>query len=163
MDERLSDLLGVIKEEINLYRDIIEHARENTSLLARGRVEAIQESNKVAETFHIKLRFLENELKRLLSEICRISGIACEDITLAGLAGQLQEPAATELKSQTERFRNVVTQLKSVSRLNLQLIEQSLKYSRGLLGLVSNATSSYQPTGLFRPIPSVQPTFSHKA
>ncbi|MBN2319511.1 MAG: flagellar export chaperone FlgN [Acidobacteria bacterium] len=162
MDERISDLLGILKEEINLYRDIIEHAREKTALLAQGRVEAIQESNKVEGTFNIKMRFLENEMKRLCSEICQTAGIAREEFTLKKLAENLEQPAAGELKSQTELLGNIVMQLKAVSRRNMQLIEKSVKYSQGLLGLVSNATSPYQRTGLFRSIPAVQPTFSHR-
>jgi translation initiation factor 1 (eIF-1/SUI1) len=163
MEEQISDLLGILKEESNLYRDIIEHAREKTALLAQGRIEAIQESNKVEETFNIKIRFLEDAMKRLCSEICTIVGIDRKEFTLSKLAENLEQPAAMELKIQTDLLRNIVMQLKGVSSRNLQLIEKSVKYSQGLLGLVSNATSSYQRTGLFRAIPAVQPTFSHRA
>ena len=162
MDERISDLLDVIGKEINLYRDLIAHAREKTALLSQGRLEDILENSKVEETFNIKLRFLENEMKRLCSETCRIHGIAREEFTLMNLAENLEQPASLELKSQTTLFRNLVEQLKSVLRRNLRLIEKSLQYSQGLLGLISNATSPYQRTGLFRSIPAVQPTFSHR-
>jgi hypothetical protein len=163
MDERITDLLGVIKKEINLYRDMVGHAREKTALLSEGRVEAIQESNKVEETFNIKLRFLENELKRLSAEICRSLGITHEEWTLEELAEHLEKPAAAELKSQIDLFRTIVIQLNDVTKRNLELIETSLKYSNGLLALFSNATGPYQQTGLFQPIPDVQPTFSHRA
>jgi hypothetical protein len=56
-----------------------------------------------------------------------------------------------------------VEQLKSVNRRNMRLIDKSIYYSSGLLGLISNASSSYKRTGLFEPIPSVQPTFSQRA
>lgn len=163
MDERIADLLGIIRKEIDLYRDLIEHSRKKTALLARGRLEAILENSKVEETFNIKLRFLENEMKRLCSEICRIHGIERQEFTLTKLAEKLEQSTALELKSQTTLIRNLVMQLKSVSKRNLRLIERSLRYSQGLLGLISNATSLYQRTGLFRSVPAVQPTFSHRA
>lgn len=163
MDERISGLLAVIKEEDSLYRNLIEHAKEKTVLLAQVRVEAIQESNKVEETLNIKMRFLENEMKRLCSEICQIAGIAREEFTLEILAEKLEQPASMELKSQTDLLRNSVMELKAVSQRNLQLVEASIQYSQGLLGLISNATSPYQRTGLFRSIPAVKPTFSHRA
>ena len=162
MDERISDLLGIVDKEITLYRDLIAHAREKTSLLSQGRSADILESSKVEETFKIKLRFLENEMKRLCFEICQIHGIAREEFTLMNLAENLEQPASLELKSRTTLFRNLVEQLKTVSRRNLRLIEKSLKYSRGLLGLISNATSPYQRSGLFGSIPAVPPTFSHR-
>ncbi len=162
MERRISDLLGVVGKEINLYRELIEHAREKTALLAQGRLETILESSKIEETYNIKLRFLENEIKRLCSEIRQISGIACEGFTLMKLAENLEQPSATELKYQATLFRNLVMQLKAVSQRNLLMIEKSVKFTQGLLGLISSATSPYQQTGLFRSIPAVQPTFSHR-
>ena len=162
MDERISDLLGIIGKEIDLYRDLIDHAREKTALLSQGRLDDIVENSKVEETFNIKLCFLENEMKRLCSEICQIQGIAREEFTLMNLAENLEQPASLELKSLTTLLRNLVKQLKNVSQRNLRLIEKSIEYSQGLLGLISNATSPYQRTGLFRSIPAVQPTFSHR-
>ena len=163
MDERISDLLEIVQEEISLYRDLIEHARKKTALLAQGRTEAVLESNKVEETFNIKLRFLENEMKRLCSDLCQKFGIEPEEFTLIKLAENLDPSAALEIRAQTTLFRKIVMQLKSVTQQNLQLIEKSLRYSQGLLGLISNVTSPYQRTGLFRSIPSIQPTFSQRA
>jgi len=60
-------------------------------------------------------------------------------------------------------LRNIVKQLKSVNQRNKRLIERALRYSDGLLSLFSNATGYYQPTGLFEPIPNIQPTFSQRA
>jgi len=162
MDTRISDLLGVIREEINLYRELIEHARRKTPLLAQGRVEAILESNKLEETFNLKLRFLENEMARLCFDLRQILGIPHEEFTLMKLADSLEQSLAVEIRSQTALFRNIVKQLKSVTQRNIRLIERSLHYSRGFLDLISNATSSYQRTGLFRSVPSNQPTFSQR-
>jgi hypothetical protein len=162
MDDRISDLLGIIREEVSLYRDLIEHVRRKTALLAQGRVEAILESNKLEETFNLKLRFLENEMARLCSDLCQILGIPREEFTLMRLADNLEQSLAQEIRSQTTLFRNIVKQLKSVTQRNIRLIERSIHYSRGLLDLISNATSSYQRTGLFRSVPSVQPTFSQR-
>lgn len=163
MEEQVSDLLGIVREEINLYRDLIEHVRRKTPLLVQGQVEAILESNKIEETFNIKLRILENEMARLCYSLCQAFKIPREEFSLVRLADDLEQPLATEIKSQTTLFRNLVKQLKSVSQRNMRLIERSIHYSRGLLDLLSNATSSYQETGLFKPISSILPTFSQRA
>jgi hypothetical protein len=162
MEKQISDLLGIIREEIDLYRDLIEHARRKTALLAQGRVEAILESNKTEETYNLKLRTLEDEMARLCSELCKSLKIPREEFTLMKLADRLEQSLALEIKSQTTLFRNIVKQLKSVTQRNMRLIERSLHYSQGLLDLVRNATSSYQRTGLFKPMPSMQPTFSQR-
>lgn len=163
MGNPVAELLGLIREEIQLYRDLIEHARRKTALLVQGSVQAILESNKVEETFNIKLRMLEDEVTRLCRELCQKFSMPREEFTLLKLAEGCEKPVAEEIKSQTGLFKNLVEQLKSVNQRNMRLIESSVTYSRGLLDLLANATSSYQATGLFRPIPATQRTISHRA
>jgi hypothetical protein len=163
MDDRISDLLEIIRDEISLYRDLIEHARRKTALLVQGGVEAILESNKAEETFNLKLRTLETQMKRLCKDLSQSFRIPCEEFTLMMLADNLEQSLAREIRAQTTLFRNMVSQLKSITQRNMRLIEKSLHYSRGLLALISNASGSYRSTGLFESIPSVQPTFSQRA
>ncbi len=163
MENRVSALLSLVREEIDLYRDLVEHARRKTAILVLGRTEELLESNKVEETFNIKLRFLETEVTRLCSELAQVFNIPRTEFTLLKLAEGSEQSVASEIKSQTSLFRNLIDQLKSVNRRNMKLIESSRRYSRGLLDFLSNATSSYQGTGLFAPQPAVRSTISHRA
>jgi hypothetical protein len=163
MSDSISDILRIVREEINLYRDLVEHTRRKTALLAKGCVEAIHESNKIEETFNAKLRILENEMARLCTDLSQAFRIPREEFTLMKLADSLELSIAQEIRSQAALFKNLVDQLKSVVQRNMRLIERSICYSRGLLDLLSNATGSYQPTGLFKSVPSVRPTFSQRA
>jgi len=131
MDDRISDLLGIVREEINLYRDLTEHARRKTALLVQGRVEAILESNKSEESFNIKLRSLESEMARLCCDLAQFFRIPREEFTLMRLADSLEQSLALELRTQTALFRNIVKQLKSVTQRNMRLIERSIHYSEG--------------------------------
>ncbi len=163
MERRISDLLRIVREEIEIYRNLIEHARQKTALLVQGSVDAILESNKVDETFNIKLRILETEMARLCSDLCSAFKIPREEFTLLKLADGVEQSVAAEIKSQTSLFKSLFDQLKSVNQRNMRLIENSLHYSKGLLDLFCNATSSYQKTGLFKPHPASHTTFSHQA
>ena len=126
MDDKISNLLGIVHEEINLYRDLTEHARRKAVLLAKGRVEAIRESNKIEERFNTKLRILENEMMRLGQDLCQSFRIPSEEFTLTRLADNLEHSIAQEIQYQTALFRNIVRQLKSVSQRNVRLIEGSI-------------------------------------
>jgi hypothetical protein len=163
MRDQISELLGIIREEIHLYRDLIEHARRKTALLVQGRVEAILESNKAEEAFNAKLRALETEMLRLCRDLGEALKIPREEFTLMKLADSLEQSLSLEIKSQTVLFRNIVRQLKSVNQRNMRLVERSIRYSQGLLAFFASAAGSYRPTGLFEPIPSMQPTFSRRA
>lgn len=163
MRAAISDLLGIVREEINLCRDLLEHARCKTALLVQGRVDAILESNRIEETFSARLHALESAMARLCNDLSKSFGIRREEFTLMKLADSLEPSLALEIRSQTALFKNMVRQLKTVNRRNRMLVEKSLRYSEGVLAIFSNATGSYQPTGLFEPIPRIQPTFSQRA
>ena len=163
MNRRIADLLRIVREETGIYRDLIEHARRKTSLLIQGRTEALLESNKIDETFSVKLRIMENEMNRLCSELCQEFTIPREEFTLLRLAEGVEPEVAEEIKAQAGLFKNLLEQLKKVTQHNMKLVESSLSYSRGLLDFVSNARGSYQGTGRFRPLSAIQPTISRQA
>jgi len=163
MGNPLADLLGIIREEIIIYRELIEHMREKTALLVQGRLEAILDSNRVEEAFSAQLRRLEIRMARLSIELSGIYKIPREEFTLLKLADSVDQSLAAEIKSQTVLFGDLLEQLKLVSQRNMLLVEQWIRYSRSLLNFLANATSSYKETGLFKPMPAVQPMFSHRA
>jgi hypothetical protein len=163
MLDPISDLLGIIREETSLYRDFLENARRKTSLLVQGSVEAILENNQAEETLSARLRELELEMARRCNDLSRAFRIPREEVTLMKLAESLEPSLALEIRAQTALLRDLIKQLKSISRRNLRLIEKSVHYAQGLLALIANASGSYRPNGLFEQIPSIQPTFSQQA
>lgn len=124
MDDRISDLLNIIRDEIDLYRELIEHARHKTAILVRGRADAILECNRIEEGFNIKLRSLETEMSRLCQDLNRSFLIPREEFTLVKLAENLERSLALEIKNQATLFRNLVNQLKIVSQRNMRLVEK---------------------------------------
>lgn len=162
MTQELSAFLKIVQEEIDIYRELIAHARKKTSLLVRGHLEAILESNKIDETFSVKLRMLEDELARLSVQICQKFQIKREEFTLLKLAENADPSLAEELRSQSTLFKNLVDQLKKVNQRNKKLVESSLNYSRGLVDYISNATSSYQDSGLLKPLSTMHSTISSR-
>lgn len=163
MDDQISALMNLVREEIGLYRDLITHARKKTALLVRGPLEAILESNKVDETFNVRLRQLEDEVAGICQQLCATLHITREEFTLLKLADGLEQAAAAEIRSQSLLFKNLVAQLKGVNQRNRKLVESSLHYSRGMLDFLANATSSYQSNGMFRHCTNAHNTISSKA
>ena len=163
MSDQVSELLGIVRDEIRIYRDLMEHAQRKTALLTQGRVEALLESNKTEEVFNETLRALESEMARLCRDLGAAFGIPREEFTLMRLAQNLEQPLALEILTQAGLFQKIVKQLKSVNQRNMRLAEHSMRYSAGILALISNARGSYRPTGSFEPIPNVQPKFSQSA
>jgi hypothetical protein len=126
MDDRIKNLLQIVSQEIMLYRDLTEHARRKSALLAKGQTEAIRESDRAEEVFNNRLRNLENEMAHLAQDLCRIFCIPFEEFTLTRLADSLEQSLALEIRYRTMLFLNIVRQLKSVTQRNIRLVERSL-------------------------------------
>ncbi len=163
MDRLLADVLKILHEEIDVYRELLEVARRKTALLVQGRLEAIEESNKLEETCSLKLRILENEMSRLCRQLCQAINIPHEEFTLLRLAERVDQPSAADIRAQTRLFRSLIEQLKSIHRRNGRLIESSMRYSRGLLDLLCSRSGSYRKNGLFGPWTAMQTTLSRRA
>lgn len=130
MDERILSLLDIIREEIRIYRDLVEHVRRKTVLLATGRIEAVLEFAEAEAGFNSRLRALENQMVNLCQELSRALEIPCAEFSLQRLAETVEKSLAQEIRSQVVLFRNIVGQLKAVSQRNMRLLERSLG-SRG--------------------------------
>jgi hypothetical protein len=163
MEKLISDLLGVVREEIELYRELVEHARRKTAILVQGTMEPLVESNKIDETFNLKLRVLESEMARLCGDLSQAFRIPRDEFTLLKLAEGLERSVAADIKALSSLFRNLVEQLKTINQRNTRLVESSVRYSRGLLDFLAGATSSYQGSGYLRPIPATYTTLSRRA
>jgi FlgN protein len=163
MESRIKDLLKAVGEEVCIYRELVEHARRKTALLVQGSLAGILESNREDEAYNLRLRMLESQIIRLCNDLCAEFRIPREGFTLLRLAEGLGEQVAAEIKSQTSLFRNLVHELEVVNQRNIRLIESSVRYSRGLLDFLANATTSYQSSGMFRPVPVFSTTLSRQA
>jgi hypothetical protein len=163
MEDRISDLLGIVREEIQLYRDLVEHAREKTSLLVQGRVDAILESNKIGEELLFQLQGMEMKRVSLCNDFILAFGIPREEFTLNKLAERLELPHALEIRTQIKLFQNVAKQLKNIGMRNQKLTDQALNYSKGMMMVIANASGAYQSSGVFEKIPAIMPTFSQRA
>ena len=144
MERKVSDLLNIVHEEIELYRDLIHHVRRKTALLVQGQTDAILKSNKIEETFNARLRGLETEMQSLCLDLCRVLGIPCEEFTLLRLADGTEQSVALKIRDQACLFKNLIEQLKCVNQRNIKLIEASAHYSRCLPELVSNSRQILQ-------------------
>jgi len=161
MSEHIPELLGILRNQIRLYHDLLENEQLKTTLLADGRVEELMECNKTEEDNVTRLKKLETKRLRLCEKICGELGIPREDFSLARLAEFCDIPH--ELDESAVLLRNIVRRVQDVGARNQNLMEKPLRYAEGLLTIFSNAAGPYQPNGTFNAEASVRPTFSQNA
>jgi hypothetical protein len=168
MDEWVSRLLEIVRDEVEVYQNLLEHERRKTLLLARGQVEKLLECNKSEEDELLRLRELDAERSRLCGDLGHELRIPREELTLARLAGHLAEQGESERDSQELRsagalLGDVVRRLGDIGARNRRLIDRVQQRADGLLAIFAGAVGSYQPDGTFEAAAAVHPTFSQNA
>jgi flagellar biosynthesis/type III secretory pathway chaperone len=161
MNERIPILLGILRDEIRLYQELLECEERKTTLLAEGRVEELEECNKTEENTAIHIQDLEVKRKSLCQKLCVELGIPQEELTPARLAESLDNPR--ELNETAALLRDVVERVQLTAARNRDLIKKPLHYTEGMLTIFSNAAGPYQPDGTFNAEASILPTFSKDA
>lgn len=161
MNEQIPELIGILRDEIRFYHDLLECEQRKTTLLAGGHVEELMECNKTEEECVIRLQELETKRLHLCEKLCQEHGIPRKEFTLARLAESLCNQ--NELDESATLLRNIVQSLQVVGARNRDLIEKPLRYAEGMLTIFSNAAGPYQPNGTFNAEASVHPTFSQNA
>ena len=161
MNERIPELLGILRDEIRFYQELLECEERKTTLLADGRVEELEECNKTAENSATRLQELGAKRMSICGKFCEEHNIPQEEFTLARLAELLDNPH--ELNETAALLRDVVQRVQTAGARNSDLIKKPLYYAEGMLSIFSNATGPYQPNGTFNAEASVLPTFSQNA
>ena len=161
MKEQISELLGIIRDEIRFYHELLECEQHKTTLLAGGRLEELMECNSTEQDCTINLQKLETKRLRLCEKLGEEFKIPQEEFTLPRLAESLDNPQ--ELNESAALLRNIVKSVQAAGTRNSGLIEKPLRYAEGMLTIFSNAAGPYQPDGTFNAEASVHPTFSQNA
>ena len=161
MNEQITELLGILRDEIGSYHDILECEQRKVALLTGGPVEDLMECNKTEEDSIIRLQELEAKRLRICEKLCDELGIPREEFSLARLAESIESP--NELDESAALLREVVRNVQVVGARNSAMIEKPLRYVEGMLTIFSNVAGPYQSDGTFNPEASVDPTFSKNA
>ena len=161
MSEKIPELLGIMRDEIRCYHDLLECEQRKTALLAGGHVEELMTCNKIEEESVVRLQELETKRLHICEKLCEELQIPREEFTLARLADHFESPH--ELDESAVLLRNVIQSVQVVGAHNRDLIEKPLRYAEGMLTIFSNAAGPYQPNGTFKTEASVHPTFSQNA
>jgi len=161
MKEQISELLGILHDEIRCYHELLECEQRKTALLAGGRVEELIECNKTEEESVIHLQKLETKRLCLCEGLCEELQIPREEFTLTRLAEFLDN--SNELDESAAVLRNLARNVQVVGARNRDTLEKPLRYVEGMLTIFSNMSGPYQPDGTFNAEASVYPTFSQNA
>ena len=138
MNSLFEKLIGLLNEEIHLFRTIVPLLEEENDLLKHSDVKVLDTLIKKKESEIIKIRIVESRRTEVVKDIARSAGISDDGLSLtkiAALTNAGYSETLLHISSEMKRFVNYVGQL---NRRNKQRVDQSLGLVKSSISMLEN-------------------------
>jgi flagellar biosynthesis/type III secretory pathway chaperone len=144
-------LFDVIEAEIAVEEETHRRLGEQEALLATCTLDKLEAH--LNQLDHLKRSVVDLDRTRvaLMTDLAGRLGVNDGELTLAKIAGALDEPEQRTLLERRDRLMGAVRQVRAQSRRNMILIRQSMELNLDLLSLArgegAQRTTTYSPSG----------------
>ena len=135
MQEQLTELVTVLRQEIEQYRRLLAVVRRERGRIVRGELAGVVEAVRKKEAITQELANLEAARAALLDRLREELGDPGSPFTLAQAAALAPAKHGQTLREIVIEFRGVVGLLMAANEVNRTLLDRSLDFVQGSLEL----------------------------
>jgi len=149
--QRLSiQLFEVLKDELDVFKELLNLGNKKTDVLIEGDVELLKEIISLEQDIILNLGKLEKEREQLINALGEKMGQQSEDITARMILKLLPQEKQKSYEAKYVEIKKILEELDEVNKLNENLIKSALDYielSIDLLTDASKTSTSYSADG----------------
>lgn len=142
MESLLTELLGLLEGEIDLYGSLLLALQKEKRAVVDSNLDELIETNREKESLFLKIRILEEHRITVLEKLAEDLGQLAQNLTLTKLSQLVDEPQSTQLTDCHSRFLSLAQSIQEVSLGNKALLNHSLDLVRSSLALLSDLIPS---------------------
>lgn len=140
MDFLLVDgLIDVLKNEEELYRDILKASHEKTDIIVKGDIAELEKATREEQIKIFQLADLEDIREKIIAKLALQYGKKPFEMNVTMLKSLLPQDRAQKLEDTNIKLLKVLNEIKEVNNLNAKLIKNSLEYIDFSMNLLSGA------------------------
>lgn len=139
MQNAFESVVGLLQEEAEAHRRLLELAREEQRALVRGDVAELQRVVAAQEEVVGQVRGLERARRQLLELLAERLGRPLEHLSLRELVAACPPDVGQRLEEQREQLVGVLQELADVNKANALLVRAHLEYVQHLAALLAQA------------------------
>lgn len=139
MTDPFESVVGLLQEETQAHRRLLDLAREEQRALVRGDVQLLQRVVAEQEQVVGQVRELERARMRLLELVAERVGRPVEGLSLRELVNSSPPDVGRRLEEQRRELVSVLTELADVNKANALLVRAHLQYVHDLVAMVTRA------------------------
>jgi flagellar biosynthesis/type III secretory pathway chaperone len=150
METLLTELISIVRQEIDHYRQLLALVRRERGRIVRGELAGLVEVVRRKEALAKQLTDLEASRMLLLARVANELAEDAATVTLARAAAMARDGGDETLGALVAEFRGVVGQLVAANDVNRTLLDRSLECVHGSLELfrpVASGPSTYGAGG----------------
>lgn len=151
MEEKIHDLTAILDEEITIYRELLQLAKnKQKTLLDEAReLQTIEAINAREVQLAQEIANAEKRRLQIMDDLASHQGSHSPALTLMDLAQLLGAPADQYLLERREAISNLLAELKELNAFNKKILEQELAFIDFSLNLFTGETGrqGYSPAG----------------
>jgi len=133
-NEGLVDLLiGNMKNQKEIYRELLALSEKKTDVLVKGDVKALEEITEVEQEMILKLGRIESERMEIVESLCG------GETTAEKLKDILPADKKKEFESIVEELKGILLKLQRSNEVNEKLIRGALEYINFSIELMTSA------------------------
>lgn len=147
MEKKLLQLITVMREELGLYRALVNQLQKKTDLIVEGDSAAIVKSSEEERLLAEKIRSREDAFMGLCKAISEELGVSFVDFNLSKMIERLDHTFAHQLNVLSGMLDDAVSQVKKVTERNAILLMHHLSYVNMTAQLIFSRAAFYQSSG----------------
>lgn len=152
MESIVTNLFNTLQKELDIYKGLFSLLKREEKLLTHISLDEFSDCLKAKEILILKMHTLEEcriQLTKTLAEKLRLP---LKEITLSYLSHAMEEPFSSAFRSLKASFSSLVSDIKSVNKMNSQLLQHYLHIIQSSLSVLNGLVSpspTYLDTGEF--------------
>lgn len=139
MQDAFESVVGLLQEEVEAHRRLLELAREEQRALVRGDIAELQRVVAAQEEVVGQVRGLERARMQLLELLAERVERPVEHLSLRELVAACPPDVGQRLEEQREQLVGVLQELADVNKANALLVRAHLEYVQHLAALLGQA------------------------
>lgn len=134
------NLCEVIKDELDIYKEIANLADKKTDILVAGDINLLQEITEIEQNAISKLGKLEEERIKVLQKVAKILEIETDKITARYLLENMSDEKSKNLLSKIyDEMKLTLKKIDDKNKINEDLIRSALEYIDFSINLLTDA------------------------
>lgn len=138
----MNELLGILDNELNIYKEMLELSKQKTQIIVEGKVTELDKIVKVEQALVIQISKIEKKREAIFESASHEGGINKNNWNITELKKISTPEQGTRLEKYKESMSKMIPELTRVNQMNSKLITNSLDFIEFSLNLLSTADIS---------------------